>query len=217
VEELDLRAASGFVEPELQAEFPTLRLDWLSIEARDRASPTALRDRLAVLSSRFRGNTVVSMRTQPIPRAYRSFFRHIGLDPDTNMIPSEAAALTRLRQGGFRSAGVIKDALTIALVETGVPVWAIDAGRVDVGGLGIRSTVAGDRLGSGELADHLPAGRLAVADAVCVHALLFGEIARGHEVTRASRRIVLFAIAVDGVPAIHIEEALWQCVEAIDA
>jgi DNA/RNA-binding domain of Phe-tRNA-synthetase-like protein len=217
VEEIDLSAASGFVEPELRAEFPELRLDWLSVEARDRGSPAALRERLAMLSNRFRGNSVVAMRTQPIPRAYRSFFRHIGLDPDTTMIPSEAAALTRLRRGGFRPEGLVKDALTIALVETGVPVWAIDADHVDVGGLGIRNTVAGDRLGSGELAHHLPAGRLAVADAACVQALLFGEIARGHEVTRGSRRIVLFAIAVDGVPAIHIEEALWLCVEALDA
>jgi DNA/RNA-binding domain of Phe-tRNA-synthetase-like protein len=217
MEEHDLNPAAGFVEPVLQAEFPGLRLDWVNVGARDGRSPNGIHNRLAGLSNRFRGSTVVQMRTQPIPRVYRSFFRQIGLDPDTDMTPIEAAALTRLRLGGFRSEGLVKDALLIALVETGVPVWAIDADRVDAGGLGIRSTAEGDRLGSGELGDHLPPGRLAVADADCVQALLFGEIARGHEVTRRTRRIVLFSVAVEGVPAIHIEEALWLCVEVLAA
>ena len=54
-----------------------------------------------------------------------------------------------------------------------------------------------------------------VADARCVHALLFGELAPGHGVEAAHRRIGLFSVGVDGVPAIHIEEALWICVETL--
>jgi DNA/RNA-binding domain of Phe-tRNA-synthetase-like protein len=157
------------------------------------------------------------MRSQPIPRAYRAFFRQIGLDPDVTRIPSEAAAVARLAQGRFRSYDIVQDALLIALVETGVGVWAIDDDRVAPGGLGIRVSVAGDRLGSSPEGNHLHPGRLVVADAEYVHALLFGEIARGHEVSSKTERIALFTVAVDGVPAIHIEEALWVCLEVLAA
>ena len=158
------------------------------------------------------------MRTQPIPHAYRTFFHQIGLDPDVHRIPSEQAALYRLLQGQFPSRNLIDDACLIALVETGVPVWALDADLVDEGGLGIRLTVAGDRLGSGERGRVLSAGRLAVADAHKLHALLFDEdVAPGHGVSARTERVALFAVGVDGVPEIHIEEALWICVEALDA
>jgi len=114
------------------------------------------------------------MRTQPIPHAYRSFFRQIGLDPDASRIPSEQAAVTRLLHGGFRSNSLVEDALLIALVETGVPVWALDGEVVDAGGLGIRPAAPGDRLGRTKHASHLPPGTLVVVDAQAVHALLFG-------------------------------------------
>jgi DNA/RNA-binding domain of Phe-tRNA-synthetase-like protein len=217
VEELGVSAASGFVEPELQDEFPGLRLDWLTVEAHDGRSTSGIRKRLDGLSNRFRGMSVISMRTQPIPRAYRTFFRHIGLDPDATMVPAEAAAVVRLRDGGFRSTGLLRDALLVALVETGVPVWALDADHVDAGGLGIRTTVEGDRLGTGELAGYLAPGRLAVVDRANVHSLLFGEVAGAHAVTKRTRHITLFSVAVEGVPVIHLEEALWLCVEVLSS
>jgi hypothetical protein len=34
-------------------------------------------------------------------------------------------------------------------------------------------------------------------------------------VTGATRRVALFSIGVDGVPAIHVEEALWICAELL--
>jgi DNA/RNA-binding domain of Phe-tRNA-synthetase-like protein len=167
------------------------------------------------LSNRYHGAGVVAMRTQPVPHAYRAFFRQIGLDPDANRIPSEEAALARLLQGGFYSRDLTADALLIALIETGVPVWALDAQQVDPGGLGIRSTVSGERFGSS--AHRLPAGRLVVADARRVQALLFGAIAPGHEPAQRCKRVVLFSVGVDGVPQIHIEEALWTAVEVLAA
>jgi DNA/RNA-binding domain of Phe-tRNA-synthetase-like protein len=214
-EELDLRAAEGFVEPHVHEEFPGLRLDWVSVEGRPRGSPPGVVLRLKQLSSRFRGADVVAMRTRPIPHAYRAFYRQNGLDPDATRIPAERAALDRLMHGEFRSTGLIEDALLIGLVETGVPIWALDAEFVDAGGLGIRTTVAGDRLGTTELGHHLSPGRLAVADARSVHALLFDEPAPGHGVSRATTRIVLFSVSVPGVPAIHVEEALWLAIEAL--
>ena len=216
-DEPELRAARGFVEPRLQAEFPGLRLVWVTAELRGRESPPAVKARLRELSSRYRGASVVAMRTQPIPQAYRTFFRQIGLDPDATRIPSEEVAVARLLHGAFRSRDLIHDALLIGLIETGVPIWALDANVVDVGGLGIRTTVPGDRFGTGDDAYLLPPGRMAVADARCVHALLFGDLAGGHGVGARTTRAALFAVGVDGVPEIHMEEAMWACLEALAA
>jgi DNA/RNA-binding domain of Phe-tRNA-synthetase-like protein len=213
--QLDLRAAPGFIEPAIREEFPGLRLDWMTVDSRPRESPPGVKERLRSLANRYRGADVVAMRTKPIPRAYRTFYRQIGLDPDTSRVPSERAAVARLLQGGFPSIDLVQDALLIALVETGVPVWALDAERVDVGGLGIRTTTERDRLGSGEHAEQLAPGQLAVADAAAVHSLLFDDVAPEHAVRRGTARIALYTVGVDGVPAIHIEESLWLCADVL--
>ncbi len=214
-DEIELNAAEGSVADELKAEFSGLRLLWLTADGTLRASPREVKRRLRELSSRYRGEQVIAMRTQPIPHAYRVFYRHIGLDPDTTRTPSEAAAVERLMHGGFRSRNLVDDACLIALIETGVAVWALDADRLDAGGLVIRATGTGDVLGAGEYASELPPGRLAVADAASVHALLFEPVAPGHRVGRHTQQVALFAIGVDGVPAIHLEEALWIAVEVL--
>jgi len=213
-DEIELYAAQGAIAPELEAEFPGLRLLWVTVEAGLRPSPPELKRRLSALSSRYRGENVVAMRTRPVPHAFRAFFRQVGLDPDVTRIPVEAAAVQRLVHGGFRSRNLVEDARLIAMIETGVAVWSLDANLVDAGGLGIRVTAADDQLGSGESARRLAPGQLAVADARLVHAVLFDDVAPGHGVGRSTERAVLFAVGVDGVPSIHLEEALWIAVEA---
>jgi DNA/RNA-binding domain of Phe-tRNA-synthetase-like protein len=214
-DEIELNAAAGSVAAELKGEFPGLRLLWVTVEARLQSSPREVRRRLRELSSRYRGELVVAMRTQPIPHAYRAFYRQIGLDPDVIRIPSEAVAVERLMHGGFRSHNVIDDGCLIAVIETGVPVWSLDADRLDAAGLGIRVSVDGDQLGSGESAVPLPSGRLVVADPGSVHAVLFEPVAPAHRVDRRTQRVALFAIGVEGVPAIHLEEALWTAADIV--
>lgn len=216
-EEVELEAAPGFIAPELAAEFPGLRLDWVTAPARIRDSPRELKRRLRDLSNRYRGMSVVAMRTQPIPHAYRTFFHQIGLDPEIDRIPSERVAVVRLLHGHFQPRNLIDDACLISLVETGIPVWALDADLLDAGGLGIRLSAEGDRLGSSEYAAYLPAGRLVVADQHKIHGMLFGDVAPGHAPSSRTARVALFTVGVEGVPAIHIEEALWVCVEALSA
>lgn len=211
--------ARGLIAPELSAEFPGLRLHWAELEAQVRPSPRDLRRRLRELSDRVAGAGVVAMRTQPIPHAYRAFYRQVGLDPDAARIPSEEAAVRRLLRGRFESRDTLSDALLIGLVETGVPVWALDARAVAVDSLGIRTAAGGERLGSAPDGLSLPAGQLVVADASRVHASLFGDPAPEH-VPRpgpGAQGIVLYAVAVDGVPAIHVEEALWVCTDLLGA
>jgi DNA/RNA-binding domain of Phe-tRNA-synthetase-like protein len=212
-----MSSASGLIAPDLNAEFPGLRLRFTALDAAVRGSSPALRERLRALSDRYLGAGVVAMRTQPIPHAYRAFFRQVGLDPDAARIPSEEAAVRRLVQGRFESRDALRDALLIALVETGVPVWALDARVVEADTLGIRLATAGDRLGSAADGARLPAGQLVVADASRVHATLFGPPANDHVPGPRTRRVVLFAVGVDGVPAIHLEEALWVATDTLEA
>jgi DNA/RNA-binding domain of Phe-tRNA-synthetase-like protein len=204
----------GWIDTELAAEFPELRLVSVAVPAPAQRSSPALRQRLRILADRFHGAHAVTMRRQPVPAAYRVFFRHIGLDPDVQRTPVEAAALGRLLQGGFVSRGSIEDALLVAVVETGVPVWALDAERVD-GPLGLRGARAGERLGEGEYADDLAPGRMVVADAAAPVAVLFGDIAPSRRPRRETTQLRLFAVAVPGVPALHLEEAVLGCSDVL--
>ena len=205
---------AGWVDAEVADEFPELRLFELAVDARPGRTPRSVQERLRYLSSRFRGPQAVAQRQQPVPWAYRVFYRHVGLDPDADRTPAEAAMLDRLMHGGFKSDNLLDDALLIALVETGVPIWALDAAKVD-GTLGVRVAAEGEHLGRAEDAPPVPAGRLVVADARSPLAVLFGELAPGHGVTRDTASMRLFSVQVAGVPAIHVEEALFQCSEIL--
>jgi DNA/RNA-binding domain of Phe-tRNA-synthetase-like protein len=178
-----------------------------------RSTPAVLA-RLRDLSNRWRGARAVNVRQEAIPAAYRVFFRHIGLDPDVTRTPIEAAVLARMLEGGFLSEGLLADILTIALIDTAVPVWALDADTVS-GPLGIRLTRPDECLGRSSEAPSVGGGRLVVADADSALAMLFGEPAEGHEPTASTRRLALFALQVAGVPALHVEETLWTCRSAL--
>ncbi len=219
-DEADLSPAPGTIAREVADELPGLRLDWVTVPGRRARSQPAVAHRLAELSNRYRGASVVTMRTHAIPHAYRSFYRQIGLDPDVDRIPSEEAALYRLVHGGFTSQDLLADALLLALLETGVPVWAIDADVVAVGGLGIRTARAGDCLGPATApapGEPVEDGRLVVADSEAIHAILFGPVAAASTVDERSSAITLFSVGVEGVPAIHVEEALWVAIEGLGA
>jgi DNA/RNA-binding domain of Phe-tRNA-synthetase-like protein len=212
----DPRLEDGWVERELALEFPELALVSLAVPARHGRTPPGLRERLRLLSSRFHGARAIQLRREPVPAAYRVFFRQAGLDPDRLRTPVEEAVVSRLVRGRFGGeGGIVEDALLLGLVETGVPVWALDDGRGD-GPLGLRPALEGERLGHGELAADLEPGRLVVADARGPVAVLFGAIAAGCEPGRGSERLRLCAVQVAGVPAIHVEEALWLCAEALE-
>jgi DNA/RNA-binding domain of Phe-tRNA-synthetase-like protein len=204
----------GSVADEIREEFPGLRLLWGCAEARPAPSPPALRRRLAEMSNRYRGSGVIAMRSRPVERAFRTFYRQIGLDPDVRRIPSEQAAVVRLRHGGFPSADLISDARLVALLETGVPVWALDAGALGGGPLAIGT--AGESL-AGAAQSPAPPGSLVVTAGDRVVSVLFEEPASELAPRAATRQLVIYAVAVDGVPEIHLEEALWACLDLLGA
>jgi hypothetical protein len=206
----------GWIADELRAELPELRLWSMRHAGRPGRSTPGLKQRLRSLSDHFTGAQAVQLRTAPIPHAYRVFYRHVGLDPDTDRTPVEAAVVDRLLQGGFRSRGLLEDALLVAVAETGVPLWALDDATLD-GPLGIRAAGERERLGRGELAPDARPGRLVVADAAAPVAELFGDPAPGHAPAAGTTALRLYTVQVKGVPAIHVEEAFWLAAEALDS
>jgi DNA/RNA-binding domain of Phe-tRNA-synthetase-like protein len=207
--ELDL--VDGWVEGELAEEFPELRLLQARVDTRPRRSPPEVRHRLRMLADRYTGGKVIHMRQDPVPWAYRVFSRQVGIDPDQDRTPVEAVALRRLRHGGLHSQNIVDDALTIAISETGVPVIAIDADRVE-GDLGLRLSRPGETLaGSRPLSDR----QLVVADAGRPVAVVLGDVGPDAGVTPDTIRMVLCALGVKGVPRISLEEALWSAAETL--
>jgi DNA/RNA-binding domain of Phe-tRNA-synthetase-like protein len=208
----DAPPESGWLAPELREEFPGLALRFVTVDRGSGRSPREVRARLAGLADRFSGAQAINLRHQPIPWAYRVFYRHIGLDPDEQRTPVEQLALERMRKGGFPSKSLLDDALTIATVESGVALRAFDADRVS-GRPGIRPSAPGEGLEGrpGEL----PPGTLVIADEERPLALLFGATAAGRGVESKSKRTLLCGIQVKGVPDIAVEEAVWLATEVL--
>lgn len=204
----------GWIDTTLAAELPGLRLVSVKVACRPGPSPPGLQERLRMESGRVTGARAIALRREPVPSAYRVFFRLTGLDPDVTRTPVEEAMLQRLLHGGYESTDRVEDALLLGLVETGVPLAALDEAALD-GPVGLRPARAGDRLGRGELANDLPPGRLLVADSAGPVAVLFGGVSPDHRVTASTRHVRLLAVGVSGVPAIHVEEALWVAAQAL--
>ena len=85
--ELDL--SDGWVDHELAAEFPELGLTYAGVDAVPGKSPKVVKERLRALADRYTGGKVVHMRQDPVPWAYRVFYRQVGIDPDTQRTPAE--------------------------------------------------------------------------------------------------------------------------------
>jgi DNA/RNA-binding domain of Phe-tRNA-synthetase-like protein len=204
----------GWVAPRIASEFPGLGIAWVEVDAKPGKSPEPVRRRLGGLSDRTYGSQAIRLRERPIPWAYRVFFRQIGLDPDRTRTPVEQLTLDRLHDGGFRSHGLPKDALDIAIVETGVALRAFDAERVE-GRLCIRDSAPGESLAG--VPSEMAKGTLLIADDSHPLGLLFGPTAEGFGVERISRRVTVAAIQVKGVPQIAVEEALWMAASTLEA
>ncbi|MEJ7789662.1 MAG: phenylalanine--tRNA ligase beta subunit-related protein [Thermoleophilaceae bacterium] len=202
----------GWMHQELAEEFPGLGLWLVRVEGGSGRSPEIVRRRLRQLANRITGGHVIHMRQDPVPWAYRVFWRQIGIDPDTDRTPVEQIALDRLRDGGLPSRNLLDDAITIATFETGVPVIAFDADLVGKA-IGLRTTGERELLGGG--GRPLSSGQIVVADEHNPLALLSGEVAHESGVRRATARMVLGAVQVKGVPLISVEEALWTVADTV--
>jgi DNA/RNA-binding domain of Phe-tRNA-synthetase-like protein len=208
----DEELVEGWVSARLREEFPRLRLRYLEVEATEGRTGRSVRRRLRVMSDRFTGGKAVNMRLEPVPSAFRTFYRQVGIDPDQRRPAAEEVAVRRMQEGAYLSRGRVGDALTIAVAETGVPVLAFDAAAL-TGPLGLRLSRREELLG--EEGRSLTGGEIVVADARRAVAVLFVDQSAKTSVGRGTERIALAAVGVEGVPAISIEEALWTAAEAL--
>lgn len=234
----------GWVGPELEQELPGLRIAVMDASfapsvSPDASTPEGVRERLDALSNRFNGSKAVNLRREPVTAAYRVFFRHIGLDPDVVRTPMEAAVLERMLDGAFLRSGLLADVLLIAMLDTSVPVWALDGETVE-GELGIRVSRDGEPLGGGgaglqadssgrresagtcvvrgePAGGSLAAGQLVIADSHRALARLFCQPEASHRPAKGSRRLLLYALQVEGVPWLAVEESLWIARMALEA
>ena len=213
-EEWEAAPEPGWVSTGLAEEFPGLSLASTVITTTTGRSPDPLRERLRELSNRIGGPEAIQLRQKPIPWAYRVFFRHIGLDPDATRTPIEQLIFERIHGGGFLSRNRVEDAVTIATVEVGVALRAFDANRVS-GRVGLRLSEEGE--GFEGRVSPLPEGTIVIADEERALGILFGRTAEGRGVTRGTKRVLLAAIGVRGVPDIALEEALWVAGSALRA
>lgn len=186
------------VDPRVAAEHPGLRVWTARVEARVGRTPRELLDRLRYIAARYRGPEAVAMRAKPVPWAYRVLYRHLGLDPDVTRTPLEALVVDRLLHGGFTAHGLPDDALALATLETGVPVWAADADRT-----GPLTLAPGDD------------GRLELRDDAGPVAVLFEPPLAERAPTRATRAILLFAVQAPGVEDMFVEESVWTAASAM--
>ena len=191
--------AAVAIDPRVADEHPGLRVWSARIAARPGRTPRELRDRLRLLADRFRGADAVALRSRPVPWAYRVLYRHLGLDPDMTRTPVEQLAVERLLKGGYAPQGLPEDALALATLETGVPVWAVDADRLE--GALVLAPDAG--------------GRLVLADDAGLVAGLFEPPAADRAPGRHTRALVLLAVQAPGVDDIFVEEAVWTVAAAM--
>jgi len=213
-EEWEAAPEPGWIDPALAEEFPGLSILSTALETKTGRSSEALKEHLRSLSDRIAGAQAIQLRQKPIPWAYRVFFRHIGLDPDTTRTPIEQLIFERMHDGRFKSRNRVDDALTIAMVEVGVALRAFDADRVE-GRVGLRLSAQGE--GFEGRVSPLPDGTIVVADEKRAVGILFDRTAEGRGVKRGTGRVLLAAIGVRGVPDIALEEALWVAGSALRA
>lgn len=160
-----------------------------------------LAERLGRLAERIGGPQVLRQHEQEVPHAFRKLYQQTGLDPGVHLTPIDAVLQERIAYGMFRSMGLVDDALKVALLETGVPVWAADSSAL-----------------SGELVLQMPdvdpdAGRPSavpfVADDRGTIAPVGNAPDQPHAVGRKTKDLTLFALQCDGISTMHVQESLW--------
>jgi hypothetical protein len=194
----DPELVAAAIDPRVAEEHPGLRVWTARVAAQVGRTPRELRERLRYLADRFRGPEAVALHSRPVPWAYRVLFRHLGLDPDVTRTPVEELVVDRLLHGGFTTQGMPEDALALATLETGVPVWAVDADRT-----GPLTLAPGDD------------GRLTLRDEDGPVAVLFAPPLPERAPTRATRAILLIAVQAPGVDDLFVEESVWTAASAM--
>ncbi|WP_354698840.1 hypothetical protein DSM112329_04538 [Paraconexibacter sp. AEG42_29] len=191
------------VSDAVRADFPRLQLwvSWVAVPPGKKSSP-ALREHLADVDDRVKGFAVGSLRLDPVASAYRAFARQIGLDPDADRNPLERLAVERLTVGRLASGGPLADAMTVSMLETGIPLWAIDSEQTN-GWLRVDADERGTLVIADDKRSLVPLLATPGTDlAPAIH-------------RRSPSTALVYALQVGKVPTPAVEEAFWHLSAAV--
>ena len=207
----------GWVDAELAEEFPELRLVLRGVEAALGPQPARACKRAPARARRPHhrregGAHAPGPRALGLPGVLAPGGHRPRQRPHAGRARSRSTGSCR---AGCRAANLLDDALTIATLETGVPVVAFDARPGAAASSACGWPRRGERLGRERPLSRAPdRGRRRGAAAG-------GRARRGRRrtpgVTPATARMVLAALQVKGVPRISVEEALWTAGETARA
>ncbi len=206
----------GRVAPELVAEYGAIALWSVTVRVTGRAA-TQNRTRLGHISNAYRGADVVRVHGRTAAHeGFRTFARQVGIDPDRTPTRADAAAREAVVAGRLASLGPAPDALLAVAVQSGVPVWALDASTI-VGDLELRVAGEGERLGRGRArrTSSVAPGTIVVADGRGPVALLLADPPPAHDGSRAAA-VVLYTVGVPDVPEWEVSEAVWSAARFLD-
>lgn len=195
-------ARSGWTAEGITEDFPGLGLVELP-SAVDAGAADRVARRMDDVSARITGERAATMQADVVPSAYRTLARQLGLDPDEDGTPLARLMRERIRWGKLPDRGLVGNALALAVLETGVPVFALPITEVG-GNLGLMTAIDGEALpGAGE---PLPAGTVVVSDLSRPLAL---ALLPSPLLPAARESVVLYALRAPGVSDLVVEEALW--------
>jgi len=208
-------AHEGWVDERLAQELPGLGLQWTAVEARPGRTPPEIRDQMRDLARRFSGAHVVGTRQDDVPWAYRVLWRKLGVDPDVDRTPVERLMVERLEVGGIPSRGMPNDAVVVATLETGVPVYVFDGDAVS-GRLGLRPAAPGESAGD-DAFPPLRSGEIVLADEARPIARLTGRAVAECAPGDGTTTMLVCALAAPAISQMVLDEALWTASGLLEA
>jgi len=198
----------GEVASEVAAEFPGLEVVSTVGALRSTKTPTGLAAELAAAADRIDGAGAAHAAIGTVPAATRALLRQLGMDPERVPCTVDAVIRRRLMEGGFRPAGVVADALTLAVLELGIPLVALDGSAVE-GAVGIARAKGGSSQWS--------EGNLLLEDQVRPVARLFAEPFADLLPDRRATTVRVVAVAVPGVESEFAALALERVHDLLEA
>ncbi|MBA2505835.1 MAG: hypothetical protein H0V29_07810, partial [Thermoleophilaceae bacterium] len=149
-------------------------------------------------------------RTESAPWAYRVLLRRLAHEPGPRLSRAERIALSHHDATEIGAEGLPADALTLAALQTGVPVLAFDAAALE-GELALRPAREGEEIDD----EPLEEGEVVLADLERPLLVLFGPRVPDAMAGPDTERVVLAAIQAKGIAPVSVEEALWTSVEIL--
>lgn len=200
------------VAPDAASRFPGLAVAWSAVDGLDvkgAGAPEAAALQSAATEHVRRTRTLDGLKDDPLFRAYRDFYWSVGVDPTKTRPSGEALNRRVLAGNALPSINAFVDAYNAASLGTGVSIGAYDRDRVAGDALALRLAAPGEPFrGIGEAEPRaLAGGEVVLADAARIVNRYPYRDAEETKITTTTRRAVLVACSVPGLPFDAVREA----------